>query len=175
MALRIPGEFWDLRLAKVTYNERIQKQRIDSLLKQAFIAIADSLIGARAAGAERAQLLADTVLYVAELLLDDIVTFKNPAFEEENEWRLIARPSLIRTQMAQQSEEEAASFKFRESRGSLVPYLELLPRAEKIPLRSVRYGPSLEGSRVENPVRMLLAGCGFQRIGVTGSELPVIL
>ena len=175
MAFKSPSTFWDLRLAKVIYNDRIQRAQINSSLRRVFEPLRDNLPGADLAGPERRRLLIEMILFTQELLLDDIVTFKNPAFREESERRLIARPTLIRTTEAEPSQEMVSSFKFRASRGSLIPYLELLPRDMKIPLRSIRYGPSLDGSRVENPLRMLLAASGFTNVQITGSELPVIL
>ena len=45
MALRVPGEFWDLRLAQVIYDEEHQRMRINSLLTQVFEAIRAALPG----------------------------------------------------------------------------------------------------------------------------------
>jgi hypothetical protein len=173
--LEIPGGFWDLRLAEVVYSERWQRSLINSLLVRAFQTIGEHLVEGEVQGQQRGPLSVDVVLCLQDRLLEQIVTFKNPAFREEGEWRLVARPNLLRARVGQQPQEGDSPLKFRVSRGSLVPYLELLPKEGKIPLKSVRYGPSLEGSRVENPVRMMLTVNGFPDVDVTGSKLPVIL
>jgi len=143
-------------------------------LKQTLLAISDSSLE-NVVVTRREDLRREAVRYIEELLLDDIVTFKNPAFREEKEWRLIVRPRLIGTQQSQPSGVKASPFRFRGSRGSLVPYLELHPEGERIPLKSVQFGPSLEASRAENSVGMLLASCGFKDVKVSGSQIPVIL
>jgi hypothetical protein len=45
----------------------------------------------------------------------------------------------------------------------------------KMPLRSIRFGPSLAPNRTENALGLLLAGYGYEKVEVTGSDLPVIL
>jgi len=177
MRLGMPGELWDSTLVKVIYVRDDQRRRINSILRQGFEAVRDIVPDERVlVGADVAKLLVDVVQYLSELLLNQIVTFKNPAFREENEWRLVVRPNLIRGQDRKPpSRGPSPKFKFRQSRGSLIPYLELHPTDDKIPLKSVRYGPSLVGNRVEGPLRLLLADCGFTNVEVTGSELPVIL
>jgi hypothetical protein len=177
MDLRVPGPFWSSRLARVIYSQESQSHRIDALLRQMFEPIRDyppddnSLLGV-----DRQELLADVVHWIAESLLDEVATFKNPAFEEESEWRLIIRPNWNPSKEERpKANEPSPDFKFRQSRGSLVPYLELRATNGNIPLRLIRYGPSLVKNRVEGPLEMLLQESGFKGVTVTGSELPVIL
>jgi hypothetical protein len=59
--------------------------------------------------------------------------------------------------------------------GALIPYIELQPKEGKMPLRSIRFGPSLEPDRTENALRLFLAGCGHEKVEINGSDLPVIL
>jgi hypothetical protein len=174
IALTVPGGFWELRLAKVLYDEHLQRDRIRQIMGRMFEAIRDNVPGDEVSAELKRLLLSQIVGCGVELLLDAVVTFKNPAFEEENEWRLVVRPSVLRTQNEQRSN-LTSPIKFRRSRGSLVPYLELRPKEPKLPLRSIRYGPSLQASRVENPLKMFLSSYGFSEVTVTGSEMPVIL
>ncbi len=118
-------------------------------------------------------LLRDVVVCIRELLLDEIARFKHPAFREEREWRLIARPDL-RRRVSDTTPTDCPLHNFRHSKGYLVPYIELRPGHKKLPLASVRFGPSLVASRCEDPLRMLLAANDFRDIQVVGSELPVI-
>lgn len=175
IALEIPGGFWDLRLAKVEYEEHQQRAQIRQMMRHMFESISAYVPGNEASTELRRSLLAQIVHFGVELLLDAVVTFKNPAFKEENEWRLVVRPSLLRAQDNQDSGVESPQIKFRQCRGSLVPYIELRPKEAKLPLRSIRYGPSLQASRVETPLIMVLGTNGFKDVTVTGSEMPVIL
>jgi hypothetical protein len=174
LGLKIQGGFWDLRLAKVIYNDFVQKERINSFLKEAFIAISEPSL-AEVSDAERKVLQRDALMYIENQLVDEIVTFKNPAFKEEREWRLIVRPRLLDSEEPGTSVGERETFKFRGWRGFLIPYLELRPINEHLPLKSVRFGPSLDPIRAGNSVRMLLVTCGFREVKVSGSEIPVIL
>ena len=77
-------------------------------------------------------------IYLQELVMDEIVAFKNPAFEEEREWRIVVRPRLIEMQRATDGKEDAAEeasgnfIQFLQSKGSLVRYLVLSRRNRQI-------------------------------------------
>jgi hypothetical protein len=170
LGLKSAGPF-DLRLLKVIYNQRKQVQRIRAVLR-------DSILAVDAEFKEELpsdnNLSNDVVLMIEELLLDEIVSFKHPAFVDEREWRLVARFDSRRI-----SEGSAGSqkqlFKFRASGGHMLPYIELEPANGKLPLTSLRFGPSLDFKRYEDPTRLLLAMRGFHDVEVIGSDLPVIL
>ena len=172
--LSIPGGFWNLRLAKVVYNTWLQNARINSLLKQALLVLGDFSVD-EVSQAKRQNMVVDAVLFIEELLLDEVVTFKNPAFREEKEWRLIVRPNVVRRQGEQLETQKGTDFKFRDQGGALIPYLELRPEHGKLPLRSIRFGPTLESGLTEHSVRMLLLSCGYKGVSVEGSEIPVRL
>lgn len=169
ISLTPKGSYWETRLQKVIYSVEAQKRRINSLLRKCFEAIDEHPAPkpGEAAGVEL-----EVAGFIYELLLDEIATFKNPAFEEEREWRLVVRRRWI--DFGEDKDPDPAP-KFRRSRGSLVPYLELHPGEPKIPLKSIRFGPSLERKRVETPLRLLLSSCGFGEVSIEGSDVPVIL
>ena len=173
-SIRVPDPSWESRLEKVTYESRFQLARIDQLLAVCFELIRDhapddSVLKNLDADA----LVFEIAEFVSELLLDEIATFKNPAFSEENEWRLVVRPRWIDRKA---NTSMVSLLKFRESRGCLVPYLDLRPPDERrLPIRSIRYGPSLIRERVEDPLKLLLAASGFGEVRITGSQLPVLL
>ena len=163
------GSYWETRLQKVIYSVSAQKRRISSLLRKVYEAMDEHPAPGTV---EAAPLLMEVTDFVYELLLDEIATFKNPAFEEEREWRLVIRRRWI--DFGEDKSPDPAP-KFRRSRGSLVPYLELCPGARTIPLKSIRFGPSLERKRVETPLGLLLSSCGFGPVNIEGSDVPVIL
>ena len=109
----------------MVYDLRTQVQRVAGLLAQSFEHIRECAPDENAIqGVNSNAFVVETSEFLSELLLDEIATFKIPAFEEEREWRLVVRPRWI---------DKSAKFstssliKFRESRGYLVPYLELRP------------------------------------------------
>jgi hypothetical protein len=166
------------QLVEVLYKSSWQEHKIQSILRQAVVAVAESKIEENLDAVQKQEMLGEIVLCLQELLLDEVVSFKNPAFKEEKEWRLIVKPSLIRDQgqpKLPKAERTGSPFKFRQFRGALIPYIELLPMEGKMPLRSIRFGPSLAPNRTENALGLLLAGYGYEKVEVTGSDLPVIL
>jgi hypothetical protein len=174
VSLAVPDQSWEARLEKVVYDPITQVQRVGELLAQSFKHIRECAPDDNAIqGVHSKTFIIETSEFLSELLLDEIATFKNPAFEEESEWRLVVRPRWI---------DKSANFstssliKFRESRGYLVPYLELRPpEGQRLPIRAIRYGPSLIRERVEDPLQLFLNSCGFRGVRIDGSELPVIL
>jgi hypothetical protein len=119
-------------------------------------------------------LLYEIVEWIEEMLLQLIVTFKHPAFKDEQEWRVIVRPNKLAVVNPSQQNIES-SIKFKQLRGSLVPYVELSPRKTKLPIASVYFGPSLEPSRTKQPIEMLLRANGFGNLPINGADIPVIL
>jgi hypothetical protein len=117
--------------------------------------------------------------------MDEIVAFKNPAFEEEREWRIVARPRLVELQRAEEpkgtnesqvTQGTADDIQYRHSKGALVPYLKLSPiDNEKLPIRSIRLGPSLDKLQMEYALYAFLLKYGFSSARLFGSQMPVIL
>lgn len=87
------------------------------------------------------------------VLLDMLVCFKHPAFEEENEWRLV-RVTL--------PEHESEQIGFRERNGLLIPYrptyiydaVDVNKRC--FPLRTITLGPSMESVRAQSAIGLFL-------------------
>ena len=120
--------------------------------------------------------LYDFILRIAqEMLVDGILSFKDQAFEEEREWRLIARPRQFLLQGRDDRGKTPNRFYFRPSRGVLVPYIKLIPLKDKVPITSIRSGPSVDLSRAETSVRMLMSENGFPEIAFSGSAIPVLM
>ena len=177
-----PG-FYGTRLLKVEYSRDNQRAKIHSLLSD-FVVIAedDTLYTFPAEPEAMKRILSDLGLFLQELVMDEIVSFKNPAFAEEREWRIVARPRLVemqrlRQQQANVAEQQPASpIQYRHAKGSLVPYLSLSStKGKKLPIHSVRIGPSLEKFPTEYALLGFLIAQGHKQVQVLGSDLPVKL
>ena len=93
--------------------------------------------------------------------------FKNPAFESEEEIRIMMDiPSLI---------QNGVHPKFRPSPLGLVPYFEwsLNGHDEKIPLHSVMIGPSNHGALALDAVQTYLKGSGYDNVDCRYSTIPL--
>jgi|HubBroStandDraft_6_1064221.scaffolds.fasta_scaffold238558_2 hypothetical protein len=112
---------------------------------------------------------------VEELLLDEIVGFKKSAFQEEQEWRIVIRPRELLKQGADDGGKTQPRLFFRSSRGIVVPYVRLLAIEDRLPIRRIRFGPSLEPKRTKASVEALLEAHGFRDVEVDGSDIPVKL
>lgn len=162
---------FNLRLAKVIYMKQLQTQRIRRVLRDAIRAI-DAEFGETVV--TDVHLANEVVVLVEELLMDEIVRYKDPAFVDEREWRLVARLDFRRDPPEKKLSEESL-FRFRSAGGYVVPFINLKPRDGKLPLASIRFGPSLNFNRYEDPMRLYLAAHGYSGVDVSGSGLPVIL
>lgn len=64
---------------------------------------------------------------------------------------------------------------FRTSRGMLIPYVKLVPseRGKKVPITSVRSGPTLDTTMATVAISMMLARNEFPGVAVRGSDISV--
>lgn len=88
----------------------------------------------------------------ANILCDLMLSFKNPVFSEENEWRLI----LVR-----QSQHKAEQLQFRENEKGLIPYFEtyLIEKKEDkslFPIHSIKFGPMLDESSTKSALTLFV-------------------
>jgi hypothetical protein len=88
----------------------------------------------------------------ANILCDLMLSFKNPVFREENEWRLI----LVR-----QSQYKAEQLQFRENEKGLIPYFETYIINSKegnplFPLHSIKFGPMLDESSTKAALTLFI-------------------
>lgn len=113
---------------------------------------------------------------VADMLLEEIVSFKNEAFKVEKEWRVVVRQRELLKQGSDDGGRTPQPVHFRPSKGLLIPYVKLIPTdpAEKLPIASIRCGPTLDKDTAGMAVRMMLDRNGFpDTIRVQGSDIPV--
>jgi hypothetical protein len=87
------------------------------------------------------------------ILLDLMLSFKNPVFKEENEWR------LIKGRLTNFKPEQ---LKFRETKDGLIPYIEAYMVAEEngkslFPLSSIKFGPILDYESTLSSLQLFLS------------------
>jgi hypothetical protein len=109
--------------------------------------------------------------FLRTLALNEIVRFKDPAFEEEREWRLAVRPMSVNL-----NDHELQYLKFRTARGMAVPYVELRSKyGTLLPITSVRYGPTLKQKQAVNSLSLLFKQKGYSSVKFKGADIPVII
>lgn len=112
---------------------------------------------------------------IAGILLEEIVSFKNEAFKVEKEWRVVVRQRELTKQGTDDGGKTPITVHFRSSEGMLVPYVKLIPTdpAKKLPIESIRSGPTLDKATASMAISMLLHKNGFSNVRVQGSDIPV--
>lgn len=112
-----------------------------------------------------------------------IVTCKDPAFASEREVRFIYTAHDFSQDRASSSwHPEHPSPHFRERAGRVIPYLtssklefsnmDGIRETEKLPIRSVRIGPTAEPALIQRGIRRLLDAHGHREATVTLSTSP---
>jgi len=155
-------------LRRVIYDPKLQK-RLVRTWHQAVCDLEVTLPKERSKFSRRREMLVGTFrLLVPQFLL----CFKNPAYAEEQEWRLI--------QYGRIAEREIIKPAFRTSGGRILPYATLdLTQAEgkykgKLPLKIVRFGPTLDAGGTGRSLRLLLNSEGYadELVKIDGSGIP---
>lgn len=129
---------------------------------------------------EESKIVANSLYYA---LWHYIVTCKDPAFASEREVRFIyTAHDHSQDGGSREWYPEHPSPRFRERAGRVIPYLtssnlefsnmDRIREAEKLPIRSVRIGPTAEPELIQRGIRRLLDTHGHQDATVTVSTLP---
>ena len=107
----------------------------------------------------------------SNVLFDLILSFKNQAFEEEEECRLI---------MAMRADHRPEQLRFRERNGALVPYLQMHIVDETadgltFPLHSVTFGPKLNTETTKRTLNLLLRSeaASGHKVRISGNTVKV--
>jgi hypothetical protein len=163
--------------AKVEYDRSDQARKCKAILDP-MLAIFDDPDTAQAivTVAEHPQVgYARISRAIADILLDEIVTFKNEAFKIEKEWRVVVRQQELTKQGTDDGGTTPLAIHFRTSRGMVVPYVKLIPTdpAKKLPVASIRSGPTLDKTTAGMAVSLILDRNGFSGVRVQGSEISV--
>jgi Protein of unknown function (DUF2971) len=111
---------------------------------------------------------------ITDILLEEIVSFKNKAFDIEKEWRVVVRQRELTKQGTDDGGKTPLPVHFLISKGMLIPYVKLIPTdpAKKLPIACVRTGPTLDKTTAGMAVSMMLGKNGFSA-GVQGSDISV--
>jgi hypothetical protein len=152
-----------------------QKERLGTILERLRSVVAKQASDIQGlVGSEWERFTAFLAILLQELLLREIAGFKNPAFDSERERRFIAHlPSM--TGLLRGWPRDVVEFKT--ARGMIVPYIKLFPSStnEKLPIASVRLGPSLDLLRAKTPLELVFRSYGYGDAQISGSEIPVLL
>jgi Protein of unknown function (DUF2971) len=105
-----------------------------------------------------------------------LASFKNPAYAEEGEWRLV---QFGRAWFGRETTPWLYPVQFRERRGEVVPYADInlsqsKPYPGRLPISEIVYGPTLDPERSEKAIRLLMEGSGYAegQVGLTRSIVP---
>jgi hypothetical protein len=112
---------------------------------------------------------------VTDILLEEIISFKNEAFKVEKEWRVVVRQRELTKQGTDDGGKTPLPLYFRTSQGMVVPYVKLIPTdpAKKLPIACVRTGPTLDKTIAAMGIYMMLEKNGFPHLPVRGSDISV--
>jgi hypothetical protein len=112
---------------------------------------------------------------VGDMLMEEAVAFKDAAFSVEKEWRLVVRRRELVKQGTDDGGRSSINIRFRPAHGYLVPYVRLIPTAghKKLPLRSIRSGPTLDRLAVILSILPLLDSNGFRGVRLEHSGISV--
>ncbi len=149
-----------------TMREKLDTPGIGTLLR--FRAMASSAFTGKVLAAGRLtedvpiikHLLQQGQQVFTRFLAECLICFKDPSYQEEQEWRVI------------QYGQNAPEIKFRPSGPRLVPYVELAltapidGEAPRLPLKSITYGPTLEPAVTEKSLAMLLKHYQYEQPGI---------
>jgi len=162
---------------KVEYDRDAQAKKFSSVLEPV-LAVFDDPDTARAIATVRDHPLvgySNFYRVITDMLLEELVSFKNEAFKVEEEWRVVVRQRQLTKQGTDDGGKTPTPIHFRSSKGMLVPYVRLIPTdpAKKLPIACIRSGPTLDKVTAGMAVRMMLERSGFSGVRVEGSDITV--
>jgi hypothetical protein len=160
------GRYDGLYLMKVVYKEQDQKEEAQDV----FMKLVSTVGGAESAGGlarnrEALSFEAETIKKLQSSLSAEVIRlrakFKAPAFEEEDEWRLV---QFLHPAMSQ------PNICFRPGAKALTPYLEL--NLGKPPIEQVTIGPTLDPALSRQSLDLLFSKRKFPNVGIKISAVP---
>jgi hypothetical protein len=97
--------------------------------------------------------------------------FKHKGFKEENEYRFVVFLKYLDQGGDARTKGE---IKFRNSHGTLIPYIELFKKDEILPIKKIIVGPApiVEQEKRKKSIELLLAERGIGDITVNKSDIP---
>lgn len=156
-------------VTKVIYEPVRQKEIVQNLLTVIIEEVDKVISNDTLTDVEKTAPLKHLAGHVIMAMAPLVYSFKDPAFEEENEWRIVKSLGV----------NEVDELKFRTSMGNLVPYFELqilIPEgknAGKLPIKSVVQGPHVAPDTGEKALASLLKKLDYQGIDLKKSKVPL--
>lgn len=168
---RRPRKDHNFFLRKVVYDRKVQRTLVETTISRAVEILKKA--PKEQTVVQATHMIASAVHFLDDHLAEFFCTFKDPAFESEQEWRLVLE--ILVTELEIQNKRP----KFRISRGHIVPYYELdvSPFAGvnsgKVPLSTVIYGPTLDKNMTESALKLLLKKYNYPFVQVCRSVVPL--
>jgi Protein of unknown function (DUF2971) len=173
-SLTANDEYYQVELQRVVYDGPTQIQLLQLAVSDVLLTMAEKNIVELWKSFDVAQkkvFIISLNMFLQTMAATEIIRFKHPSFAEEREWRLAVRPASPHFAL-----QEIQQLQFRTARGMLIPYVELRPKeGALLPIKRVRYGPTLEKKRVLNSLELLFKQKKYADVQFEGSEIPVIL
>jgi hypothetical protein len=157
----------DFVLRKVIYDEVEQKRLICEVIDSTVQALDEATEGATIE--ESNSLIARCCGFVRDNVADYLVSFKHPAFDVENEWRLC--------HIVSRSQEDHVLF--RDGPYGLTPYVCLDPSPmagvnhNRLPISRITHGPVSDPANACFALEKLLRAKRYPFVSVAGSKLPM--
>ena len=141
-------------LRKIIYDPKQQGDLARTYIENVIGSAREALERNRASRGSKPPMSNGTVMAIeaVNILLDMLMTFKHPAFEEEQEWRLVR----VKVETYQ-----AESLRFRATTRGIVPYwpihvYEYDSDGQRIfPIKSIRFGPTHEPDSAKRAIELL--------------------
>ena len=163
---------------KVEYERSKQVEACSSLV-ESVLAIIDDDETERAIAAVQDHPLSGFSSFlkiIREILLEEIIGFKNDAFKSENEWRIVVRPRELKKQGVDDGGETPTPVYFRCSNGMPIPYVKVNGKSKgRLPISRIRSGPTLDKNLAKIAISTMLEQNGFPAVPIEGSDITLRL
>jgi DUF2971 family protein len=173
--LKPENDLYRATLTRVIYDKETQYTSLEGGLKRYLSALEHpemyALLGSLEKE-EKREFIGTAMILIELFLMQQIVAFKNKAFKDEHEWRIVVQPLLKGMQSAATKDE---ALYLRSARGLIIPYVKLIPTEIRLPIASITIGPTLDKIRAERSVRLLLHQNGHEDFKIEGSDIPVVM
>lgn len=120
---------------------------------------------------------------IQEILIEECLGYKDPAFAVEREWRFVVRSRAHLKQGTDDGDHTNLPIHFRTARGQLIPFIKFKPDnaptpimgdGKQLPIVVVTCGPGGDRISAGMAIRALLDGRQFRTVRVDHSEIPLV-
>ena len=173
------------RCVRVDYDRDRQLERVRQLLDFLLPILDEEKVAESTASIDPTSPLGFSQLQniIQEILTEECLGYKDPAFAVEKEWRFIVRSRAHLKQATDNGDHTNLPIHFRTARGQLIPFIKFQPNhaptpivgdGKRLPLVSVTCGPGGDRISAGMAIRTLLDGRGFPEVRVNHSEIPLV-